>query len=221
MQPYYDDGVVTIYLGRWESVGLPVANLVLTDPPYNAINRTTAGLRILDKGEADATPVDIEEVADALVATGAHTLYTWCSQEQLSQWLRAFQERGLTTRTGVWWKTNPSPMNGQHLWLSALEFCAFGRRAKATFTQHCAHPVWRGPVARRNGHPTPKPLWLMKQLIEASSTANQIVLDPFMGSGTSLVAAKTLGRRAVGIDMDERYCELAAKRCSEVEKVAA
>jgi site-specific DNA-methyltransferase (adenine-specific) len=64
-------------------------------------------------------------------------------------------------------------------------------------------------------HPCPKPLTLYRRLIEAFTTPTDIVLDPFVGSGTTLVAAKDLGRRAIGIEIAERYCEIAAQRCSQ------
>lgn len=213
--PYYEDAAVTLYHARWEELALPVCSLVLTDPPYNGINRETGGLRSIDKGAADSQPVDLTALVTALSATGAHTVYGWCSSEQLSEWLVALHGRGFTTRTGVWWKTNPSPMNGEALWLSALEVCAFGRRANATFNRHCEGAVWRGPVASANGHPTPKPVWLMQTQVQASSNPGDLVLDPFAGSGATLYAAKALNRRAVGIEMDERYCEIAARRLSQ------
>ena len=64
-------------------------------------------------------------------------------------------------------------------------------------------------------HPSPKPLVFMKWLINRLSEKKQIILDPFMGSGTTLVAAKELGRKAIGIEIEERYCEIAAKRLSQ------
>jgi site-specific DNA-methyltransferase (adenine-specific) len=215
LKPYYSDEWATLYCARWEDVGLPKCDMVLTDPPYNAINRETGGLRMIDKGAADSEAVDLPVLVAALAATGAHTVYGWCSSEQLSEWLIALQAHGFTTRTGVWWKTNPSPMNGDALWLSAIEVCAFGRRAKATFTRHCEGAVWRGPLAEPNGHPTPKPVWLMQSLIQASSNPGDLVLDPFAGGGATLYAAKQLNRRAVGVEMNERYCEIIARRLSQ------
>ena len=66
------------------------------------------------------------------------------------------------------------------------------------------------------GHPAPKPLGLFRLLIERWSMTDTTILDPFMGSGTTLRAAKDLGRRAIGIEIEERYCEIAAKRMSQL-----
>jgi DNA modification methylase len=65
------------------------------------------------------------------------------------------------------------------------------------------------------GHPCPKPVRFCTQIISRLTTPGQLVVDPFMGSGTTLVAAKQLGRRAIGIDIEERYCEIAAKRLEQ------
>ena len=119
---------------------------IVTDPPYNAINRTTSGLRSLDKGVADSAPIDIDALAAEFWRVGRESFYVWCSAEQVSLWTWAFRNLGGTTRAGVWHKTNPSPMNGERLWLSALELCVFARKPKATFNLHCAHPLWNAAV---------------------------------------------------------------------------
>jgi DNA modification methylase len=64
-------------------------------------------------------------------------------------------------------------------------------------------------------HPTQKPTEVIGLLVEYASSIGQLVLDPFMGSGTTLRAAKQLGRRAVGVEIDERFCEVAAKRLAQ------
>jgi site-specific DNA-methyltransferase (adenine-specific) len=64
-------------------------------------------------------------------------------------------------------------------------------------------------------HPTVKPVGLLRQLVGMSTDAGETVLDPFMGSGTTLLACKVEGRRAVGIEVEERYCEIAANRLSQ------
>ena len=64
-------------------------------------------------------------------------------------------------------------------------------------------------------HPSPKPVALMAQLLSVVSAPSEIILDPFMGAGATLRAAKDLGRQAIGIELEERYCEIAAKRLQQ------
>jgi site-specific DNA-methyltransferase (adenine-specific) len=75
--------------------------------------------------------------------------------------------------------------------------------------------LWRFPIERDRQHPTQKPLSLISQLCLISSRQGDTILDPFMGSGTTLRAAKNLNRKAVGIEINERYCEIAASRMSQ------
>lgn len=71
------------------------------------------------------------------------------------------------------------------------------------------------PPIEIDGHPCPFPETLAARCIAAVTRPGEIALDPFMGSGSTLVAAKSLGRRAIGIEIEERYCEIAATRCSQ------
>lgn len=76
--------------------------------------------------------------------------------------------------------------------------------------------VWdMAPPVEVDGHPCPFPIELPKRCILATTDPGDVVLDPFMGSGTTLRAAKDLGRRAIGIEIEERYCEIAAKRLAQ------
>jgi len=70
-------------------------------------------------------------------------------------------------------------------------------------------------VAERNGHPCPKPVEWMRWLVQRAMDESDVVLDPFAGSGTTLRAAKDLGRHAIGIEIEERYCQIAAERCAQ------
>lgn len=190
---------------------------VVTDPPYNAVNRASAGLRTFDKGVADSAPVDIDLLAKEFVRLASGSIYVWCSDEQYTGWVLAFRQAGLTTRKCVWWKTNPSPMNGTRLWLSAVELCVFARKPGAYFNGHCLHPVWRGPSERVPGHPTPKPVWLMREAVRASTPPQGTVLDPFMGSGTTGKAAVLEGFQFIGIEREAEYFEIAKARIEHAQ----
>lgn len=186
---------------------------VITDPPYNAINRP-AGLRAYDKGEADSAPIDIDRLADEFTRLVRGTAYVWCSDEQYTAWTMAFKSRGWSTRKCAWTKTNPAPIHGQLMWLSAIELCVFARKSKAPFHEFCARPVWDGPSETREvpWHPTPKPEWLMRRLVRASTNPGNLVFDPFAGSGTTGVACGLEGREFVGCDMNAEYVRRARHR---------
>ena len=217
MTPYYEHAGITIYHGDCREIlpTLPKCDLLLTDIPYGKVNRADSGLRSLDKGSADDADFDLQTVIESMVWSCIGSIYVWCGTEQVSPIRAAMVFAMLSTRLCVWEKTDPSPMNGQHLWLSSIEVCVYGKRPKAVFNEFCASPVFRGPSADTNGHPTPKPEWLMRKIVNVSANAGQTLIDPFCGSGTSLVAAKALGLTAIGIDNEERWCELSAKRLSQ------
>lgn len=216
MKPYYDHRGITIYHGDCREIlpTLGAFELLLTDMPYGEVNRSDSGLRSLNKGDADVVTATPEWVAEA---TGqlCSSAYVWCSTEQVSALRSVFVASGKTTRLCVWEKTNPSPMNGEYLWLSAIECGVFARSSGAKFNERCSAPVWRLPSTRETEHPTEKPVKLFQRLIAASSDPGDLVVDLFMGSGTTLLAAKNLGRSAIGIELEERYCEIAAKRLAQ------
>lgn len=188
------------------------AHMLLTDLPYGKVNRSSHGLRNLDKGDADVFDLDMEELVPELIRVTSGSLYVFCGTEQVSTIRHIMVESGLSTRLGIWEKTNPSPMNGQHLWLSGIECCVYGKKAKATFNASCKNSVWRFPTQRSKIHPTQKPEKLFEYLIETSSNEGDIVLDPFIGSGTTAVTAKRLSRQYLGFDLNQNYVDLANDR---------
>lgn len=190
---------------------------VVTDPPYNAINRETSGLRSLDKGVADSAPVDIPLLAREFWRLARGSFYVWCSEMQVSHWAGEFKALGASVRCCVWWKSNPSPMNGSHVWLSAVELCVYAKKSGAFFRGHCEHPVWRDvwPRAHEMLHPTQKPVSLMRRQLLASLPDGGISLDPFCGSGSTGVAAVDSGYRFIGIECDASYVKIARRRIAD------
>ena len=195
---------------------LPKVDAVITDIPSGEVNRDSNGLRSLDKGAADIETCSLEDVL-ALLQLG-ESVYCWCGTEQVSRLREGLVDSGYSTRLGIWEKSNPSPMNGQHIWLSAIEACVYGKRAGAHFAEFCKPPVWRGPTAEKEDHPTPKPVWLMERQILASVKSGGTVLDGFMGSGTTGVACANLQRKFIGIEREPRYFDIACRRIEDAQR---
>lgn len=196
-------------------------DLVMTDIPYGEVNRADNGLRNLDKGKADIANFDVTELTRTICHKAKGSVYMFCGSEQLSAIRATMVEQGFSTRVIVWEKTNPSPMNGEYIWLSGIELCVFGKKSGATFNEHCKNTVFRYPSGSSKIHPTQKPLSLFRRLLLASSNEYDVVLDPFMGSGTTAVACIKENRNFIGFELNEEYykkaCERIRKEQTEIE----
>lgn len=195
-------------------------DLILTDIPYGNVTKNgeerakySGQLRKIDKGNADIVTFDIHNFLDECYRVCSGTIYIFCGKEQVSEVFSYFSnKRDGMTRQCIWHKTNPSPSNGQHMWLDAIENCVFFKKRKQTYHEHCKHNVWSFPVGRSKIHPTEKPLKLFEYLIESSSNEGDIVLDPCIGSGTTAIASIVLNRKYIGYEIDNEYYKVANKR---------
>lgn len=231
MSLYYADESCAIYHGDClELVHEFRPDLVVTSPPYN-LGDMHGGFANLSGGydcHGDTMPADAydewqRQVLGTLwdlvgLSEGAifynHKPVVRDGIARLP--LRLVPERVLLRQIITWDRglgVNWSP--GHFLpvaeWIMVLAHPAFRLRDKS-----CSHlsDVWRFPPELTAAeHPAPFPLGLPERVIGA--TTAQVILDPFMGSGTTLRAAKNLGRKAIGIDISERYCEIAAKRLAQ------
>ena len=196
MKPYYEDGSVVLYHGDCREVlpGLERAALVLTDPPYGL--SWSGGTWAKHPKYADASRWDVR-CPDAFISSvidAGESAVVWGGNLYSLPPCRGYL---------AWRKTNAVPT------MADFELAWTTRDAPAR--------IWYGHNNFDHEHPTQKPLALMEWTLGFFADAPGVVLDPFAGSGTTLVAAKNLGRRAIGIEIEERYCEIAAKRlCQEV-----
>ena len=203
MQPYYDHNGITIYHGDCREV-LPqlVFDLILTDPPYGIAHPTDYRARGRSKAAEcrDYSPVfgDSEDFDPSHLISGPAILwggnYFADKLPVMSGWL-------------VWDKERPDDLDQATCEL-AWTNCVKGVR------RH--RQLWNGMIRRGDDalqHPTQKPEDLMRWCLNLRWTRGfEVICDPFMGSGTTLRAAKDLGRHAIGIEIEERYCEIAAER---------
>ena len=198
--------------GRNEKDSKGGVNCIITDIPYNECNRQSNGLRKLDKDKADVGGFDIIDLTKNLCDKTKGSIYMFCGINQVSTIRQTMMNEGLSTRIIVWEKTNPSPMNGNKIWLSGIELCVFGKKSKATFNLHCKNTVLRYPCGVNKIHPTQKPIALMSYIINASTKEGDTVLDPFMGSGTTAIACIREKRNFIGFELNKEYYDKACKR---------
>ena len=195
-------------------------DMILTDIPYGVVNRSDNGLRNLNKEKADVFDLDINKMLEEFYRVSRGQIVVFCGKEQFSSIYEFFANQKGTTRPIIWHKSNPSPMNGQYVYLSGVELAVwFKPRGRKVFNAHCKNTVFKHPNGSRKIHPTQKNVNLFEELIIDNTNENEIVFDPFMGSGTTGVACLNTNRKFVGIELDENYFNLAKERIENHEVV--
>jgi len=214
IEPYFETELGKLYHGDCLEIMpmLEPVDLVLTDIPYGAVNRESQGLRSLDKGKADIETFQLSEFLPIITSRCKGSLYIFCGTEQVSEIRKYLVQEKFSTRLGIWEKTNPSPMNGQHIWLSGLECFVYGKLKGGIFNDFCRNPIIRNQTARNQLHETQKPTGVFQDIIITSSAQCDTVLDPCFGSGTTGLVCENLNRYWIGIEIEEKYCEIAARR---------
>lgn len=238
MKPYFDDGAGRVlYHGDCREVlpALSGVEAIITDPPYGLSligerheGRAGCGVRNLDFFKDDTIAHGLAHVEILMAATKTLTksgvLYAWLGQHQFAKATLAFHEAGWQSRFLVWNRTAPVPPPPWSGWPSGATLCLYAYRIGKKWAA-APHAMPRSNVLTcdsfRHGqpgkcaHPTQMNPVLVSEPMRCSTVAGDTILDPFMGSGTTLVAAKQLGRKAIGIEIEERYCEVAARRLEQ------
>ena len=144
-------------------------------------------------------------------------IYIWCNKQQIRKYIDYFEDKNYNTDLLTWHKTNPVP-TCSNKYLSDTEYILFFRESGvkvygtyATKKKYYVTPTNKDDKKKYN-HPTIKPVEIIKNLIVNSSNENDLVLDCYMGSGTTGVACKELNRRFIGIELDETYFNIAKQR---------
>jgi DNA modification methylase len=234
--PYYEDAAVTLYHGDALDV-LPrldvAADLLLTDPPYGVRYQPSRSLRaelfpliVGDTPEGRPLALDVLSLATDRLRPFRHA-YIFVP-------LSPVEAEGLRLKNPVeliWDKEMMGLPHGGAPWGVAHERITFAifqpsaanrEQSRGGLTARLRRgSVLREMRANSTGvrlHPTEKPVGILRQMIESSSLIGEMVLDPFAGSGSTLVAALIEGRKAVGIEIEERYCEVAAKRLDDLTR---
>ncbi len=222
MKPYYENHGVTLYHGDCREVlkAVPTVDLLLTDPPYGVSWRSNDRNVRFENIAGDATT---EMAIDGLrlslrslrpyrhvYAFGRFDLSSLSLQKQVELiWDKGSHGGGDIS----------SPWGIEHEYIQFAVYVdspANIRRGKGNLSARLRKgsvlnvPRLSGVDIKR--HPAEKPVALLREMIESSSCIGELVLDPFAGVGSTLVASVLEGRRAIGIEIEERYCEIAARR---------
>jgi len=229
MKPYYQDESVAIFNASCLDA-LPCltrVDHVITDPPYEAEAHTLGRRGGADHSGhyGESRPLNFVAIDNATrkasgeemarVANG--WILVFCQVEAAMLWRDALQPAKYL-RTQIWRKPDGAPQfTGDRPGMGYESIVtAWAGSGRSRWNGGGRHGVYEAlTVKGGNGHLTEKPESLMRELITLFTDEGQTILDPFMGSGTTLVAAKRLGRRAIGIEIEEKYCEIAARRLSQ------
>ena len=221
MKPYYEHAGVTIYHGDCLEVlpSMPTRSFdhVITDPPYEAEAHTKAR-RQRSNGVVGVLTIGFDAMSSEVRAAVGHEfcrlsrgwVLVFCQVEAAMLWREAMPSAKYI-RTQVWVKPDSAPQ-------FTGDRPAMGYESIVTSWAGGCRPSWNGGGRRgvyehlvgvngggRNPHPTMKPEPLMAELVALFTKGGETILDPFMGSGTTLVSAKRLGRKAIGIELKDSY----------------
>jgi site-specific DNA-methyltransferase (adenine-specific) len=214
MKPYYQDEWATIYHGDCREIlpGLDKVDLVLTDPPYGI------GLNTDNSRFSGGTQGNMAKCGNGVGSAGGKAVIGDDGPFDPSFLLKYFKD-GI-----IWgWNNFPDklPAGACLVWLKRYDeaFGSFLSDAETAWMSkghgvYCRRDLSNNSIANERVHPTQKPETLMRWCLEFFPKA-QTILDPFMGSGTTLRAAKDLNRHAIGIELEEKYCEIADNRLSQ------
>ena len=201
--PYYQDDHVTLWHGDCLELAdvWTGADVLVTDPPYGVAYQSGWPASFPRSVANDATPA----VRDA-------ALSIWIGPALVFGSWRVAKPGGIS-QTLIWDKGDDPGMGDLSLpWGSFWEEIYVIGGGFIGVRRNGILRGWRCPKSNRD-HPTPKPIGLMEHLLSRCPPGT--IADPFAGSGSTLVAAKALGRKAIGVELEERYCEIAARRLAQ------
>ena len=223
MKPYYEDDLVTLYHGDCLDIMASMSDesvaAVLTDPPYT--ERTHGKARTPDRDGVRAfeaiTDADLAGVLTECGRVSSGWVVATLDYRHAVQFDQAPPSGLKMQRVGVWVKTNPTPQLTGDRPAQGWESIAYMHRddRRSSWSGGGKHGNWVSPIPPPEGHPTAKPIGLAQQWVRWFTRPGDTVLDPFAGSGTTLRAAVNEGRKAVGVELEERYCEVTARRLSQ------
>ena len=211
------------YLREMESESVDV---IITDPPY-LVTITSQSKRTpsFDKLKEHDWTLPLDWMVEAVrVLKDGGAFYSWICAEEMTIYQKGLKSLGMRIFNNlVWIKTNPLPSFTKKIYRNAAEFSFYGAKGKRINyfqprTQQELLGYWMYPIVggeERTEHPTQKPLEIIDTWVENSCPPNGVVLDPFMGSGTTGVSCMKFGRKFIGCEIEPKYFAIAEKRIQQ------
>jgi len=216
-EPYYQDDYVTIYHGDCREIlpELPKVDLVLTDPPYGINYRSNHRREKFEYMKGDES-FPRNWLGDKLLDVDG-SLYIFCNEASLDVAKLAIREAGFNTIRMLVWDKGATAGGDLDDYGTRCEYILYSKRKYAKLRGARDSNLISIPRVHPTVlvHPTEKPETLISYLIMKSTDYEQLILDPFLGSGTTAYCAKKLNRKCIGIEIEGKYCEIAANRCRQ------
>jgi site-specific DNA-methyltransferase (adenine-specific) len=235
MKPYYESGSIKLYLGDCvevlEAIGAQ-ANCILTDPPFSSGTRQDAGKSSRGAMVRGAKWSDDWFSHDNMGTHGflflmrllcarllesttnsacGHFFIDWRMYPNL---FGALESSGWIVKNMVVWDKQHFGMGTNYR--NQHELIIYAEKGSFEFKKHNIANVIQSKKTKCQNHPTEKPVELLAELIQATTAEQDTILDPFSGSGSTLIAARQLKRKAIGIEISERFAESTAKRLDQL-----
>lgn len=212
MKPYYQDDYCTVYHGDCREMlpELPKVDLVLTDPPYGINYQSNMRFKQMEKIKNDNI-VFIEWIK----LLNCNVFVCFCRWDMMNLWKNKIDEFLKIRGCLVWHKACGGLGDLKRSFLVDYEMILYATRDDFIIPGKRCGSIWKCLIDSPGSyeHPTQKPIGIMNLILERFG--GETILDPFMGSGTTLRAAKDLQRKAIGIEIEEKYCEIAARRLEQ------
>jgi len=226
MSIYYQDDFVTLYHGDCLDVTPRLADLVdliVTDPPYGVDFKSgwSAHGRIAnDEGSADVRSMILSAATKLRRGRHAYVFGDWdFANSNLTAQAQLIWDKGIVGMgdlTSPWGRSHEPITFALHQASKANRDKGFGNLS-ARMRRGTVLRVDRTHSGASRRHPTEKPVALLRQLVESSSSFGETVYDPFVGVGSTLIAATLEGRKSIGVELHEKYCEIAATRLQNIQ----
>lgn len=205
-------------LERMKEIESGSVDMILTDPPYGMDFQSNYRIERHKKIKGDKNLGWLDEFINEAhrVASDDSAHYFFCSFHHIDKFKQAIEKKFKVKNCLVWEKNNTSMGDLKGDFAPKVEFIIFAHKGRELIRGKRDPNIFRFSRTGNDLHPTQKPVDLCEYLIEKFSDLNDVVFDPFMGSGTTGVAAKNLNRSFIGIEMDDNYFEIARERINNV-----